>query len=84
MECKGIGEVGADIFLREVQTAWPELKPFADPAALESAGKLRLPTKADELAKLVPDKEFPRLLAALIRCQLAKDLKEVLAAARES
>jgi hypothetical protein len=84
MECKGIGEVGADIFLREVQTAWPELKPFADAAALKSAGKLGLPTKADELAKLVPDKEFPHLLAALIRCRLAKDSKEVLAAARES
>jgi hypothetical protein len=42
------------------------------------------PTKADELAKLVPDKEFPRLLAALIRCRLAKDSKEVLSAAQES
>jgi hypothetical protein len=51
MECKGIGEVGADIFLREVQTAWPELQPFADAAALNSAGKLGLPKKAEEPAK---------------------------------
>jgi len=84
MECKGIGGVGADIFLREVQTAWTELQPFADAAALRSAGKLDLPTKAEELAKLVPKKDFPRLVAALVRCQLAKDPKEMLAAARES
>ena len=68
--------------LREVQTAWTELQPFADAAALRSAGKLDLPTKAEELAKLVPKKDFPRLVAALVRCQLAKDPKEVLAAAR--
>jgi len=48
MECKGIGEVGADIFLREVQTAWTELRPFADSAALKLAGTLGLPTKAEE------------------------------------
>ena len=46
--------------------------------------KLDLRTKAEELAKLVPKKDFPRLVAALVRCQLAKDPKEVLAAARES
>ena len=83
MECKGIGPVGADIFLREVQVAWTELQPFADAAALKSAAKLKLPVKPDGLAKLVPKKDFPRLLAALVRCQLAKDHKNVLAAAKE-
>lgn len=83
MECKGIGEVGADIFLREVQTVWTELQPFADAAALKSARKLGLPTETADLSTLVPKKELPRLLAALVRCQLAKDHKEVLAAARE-
>jgi hypothetical protein len=72
MECKGIGPVGADIFLREVQVTWTELQPFADAAALKSAAKLKLPVKTDELAKLVPKKDFPRLLAALVRGQLAK------------
>jgi hypothetical protein len=83
MECKGIGPVGADIFLREVQVTWTELQPFADAAALKSAAKLKVPVKTDELAKLVPKKDFPRLLAALVRCQLAKDHKNVLAAAKE-
>ena len=66
------------VCLREVQTAWTELQPFADGGALRSTSKLDLPTKAEELAKLVPKKDFPRLVAALVRCQLAKDPKEVL------
>ena len=81
MDCKGIGPGGADIFLREMQVTWTELQPFADAAALKSAAKLKLPVRTGELAKLVPKEEFPRLLAALVRCQLAKDHKNVLAAA---
>ena len=42
MECKGIGDVGADIFLREVQVAWTELQPFVDATGLKSARKLGL------------------------------------------
>ena len=84
MECKDIGPVGANIFLREVQVAWTELQPFADATALKSAAKLKLPLKTDEPVKLVPRRDFPRLLAALLRCQLAKDHKNVLAAAKAS
>lgn len=81
MECKGIGEVGADIFLREVQNVWTELRPCADAVALKSARKLGLPTDAAELAKLVLKTDFPRLVAALVRCQLEKDQKQTLAEA---
>ena len=84
MECKGIGDVGADIFLREVQVAWTELQPFVDATGLKSARKLGLSSDAEELANLAPKKDFPRLLAALVRCQLAKDHKEVVTAAEES
>ena len=38
--CKGVGEVGGDIFLREAQTTSVELQSFAATAALEAAGKL--------------------------------------------
>jgi hypothetical protein len=34
-EFKGIGDVGVDIYFREVQVAWDELRPFADRRALE-------------------------------------------------
>ncbi|MBU2534136.1 MAG: hypothetical protein KKB37_15455, partial [Alphaproteobacteria bacterium] len=69
---KGIGKVGADIFLREVQVAWTEIYPFADSKVMTSAGRLGLGDDADELAKLVPRKHFARLAAALVRVDLAK------------
>ena len=54
-ECKGIGDVGADIFCREVQVAWSELFPFADRRALEAARRFGLEGDADSLARRVPE-----------------------------
>lgn len=72
-EFKGIGDVGADIFFREAQTAWDELHPFADRKALEAAETLGLPKTAEGLSKLVPKADFSRLVAALVRTELGKD-----------
>lgn len=72
-QCKGLGEVGVDIFFREVQDAWDELSPFADRLALATAGRLGLPRSAEGLAGLVPRRDFTRLLTALVRTELAKD-----------
>ncbi len=80
-ECKGLGEVGADIFCREAQIVWDELYPFADRRALEAAKRLGLEDDPGKLAKQVPRKEFPRLVAALVRTSLAKDYEGVLEAA---
>lgn len=80
-EYKGIGDVGADIFCREVQVAWDELHPFADRKSLSSAEKLGLPQSAEALAKLVARDDYPRLLAALVRCDLAGDHDAIRAAA---
>jgi endonuclease III len=77
-ECKGIGDVGADIFCREAQVAWDELFPFADRRALEAAGRLGLEEDAARLARRVPRNDYPRLLAACVRTALAKDFGEVL------
>lgn len=79
---KGIGGTGADIFLREVQGAWEECYPYADKAALSAADKLGLKADADKLAKKVSREDYPRLMAALVRCKLAKDFPAVLDAAR--
>ena len=67
MAFKGIGEVGADIFVREAQVAWPELHPFADARALKTAEALGLPSTAEGLAALVSPRDLPRLLDGLIR-----------------
>src|SRR5918996_2518835 len=80
-ECKGIGDVGADIFCREAQVAWDELFPFADRRALEAAGRLGLEDDAARLAGRVSRKDYPRLLAALVRTGLGKDFDGVLEAA---
>lgn len=69
-EFSGIGEVGADIFCREVQAAWPELYPFVDQKSVDSAEKLGLASSKEAVAKLVPQKDLPRLLAALVRTDL--------------
>jgi len=82
-EFKGIGPVGADIFLREVQLAWDELYPFADDKALEAAQSIDLPDTAEGLARLVPRADFPRLLSGLIRADLAGDLDAIRLAAEE-
>jgi hypothetical protein len=78
-EFKGIGDVGADIFLRDVQAAWPELFPFADERVLASAEKLGLPRNAKELAALVRGRRaFARLVAALVWVELERRHEEVL------
>jgi hypothetical protein len=77
-ECKGLGDVGADIFCREAQVPWDELFPFADRRARQVAGRLGLEDDPAALAKRVSHKDYPRLLAALVRAGLAKDLEGVL------
>lgn len=72
-EVPRIGRVGADI-CREVQAAWPELRPYLDKRTLDGARRLGLPADPDRLAKLVPDGEEARLSAALVRVTLDKDL----------
>ena len=81
-EFKGVGDVGVDIFFREVQVAWDELFPFADRRALDAAGRLKLPKDPRRLARQADDGDYARLLAALIRVALDDDYAAVRAAAR--
>ena len=71
MAFKGIGEVGADIFFREMQGVWPEHFPFLDRKARAAAHRLGLPETAQELADLVGRDRFPPLVTALTRAELA-------------
>lgn len=77
----GIGETGADIFLREVQVAWSEVYPFADARVLRGAERLGLGRTPRELAKLVRRQDFARFAAALVRVDLYKAYDEVREAA---
>lgn len=80
-EFKGIGDVGVDIFSREVQGVWEELYPFADRKALTGAAQLGLPADPAKLAALVSKTDYSRLLAALVRMEIAHGQEAVLAEA---
>lgn len=61
----GIGNTGADMFCREAQAAWPELRPFFDARTLAGAEVLGLPVDPAKLATLVPATKLHRLASAL-------------------
>ncbi|MEU6077859.1 hypothetical protein [Micromonospora sp. NPDC047074] len=72
-EFPGIGPTGADIFLREAQVVWQDLRPYADRRALAGAKRLGLPDSADRLAGLVAPADFGRLASALVRVALGEE-----------
>jgi hypothetical protein len=75
-EVKGIGPTGADIFCREVQAVWPEVRPHFDKKTLSGARELGLPADPEKLAGLVPDDQVARLAAALVRATLDRGLAD--------
>jgi hypothetical protein len=75
-----MGPVGVDIFCREAQAVWPELRPYLDKKTLDGAKKVGLPTDQGELAKLA-GADVHRLAAALVRVSLDKKLAETVRAA---
>ncbi|MBO0714514.1 MAG: hypothetical protein J2P59_07140 [Acidimicrobiales bacterium] len=75
-QLKGTGEVGVDIFFREVQRSWPELYPFADRRALQVAHRLGLGDDARSLTRLAEGDEFVRLVNGLVRVHLDRAYDE--------
>jgi hypothetical protein len=75
-----MGPVGVDIFCREAQAVWPELRPYLDRKTLDGARRVGLPADPDKLAKLARD-DVPRLAAALVRVSLDKKLADAVRAA---
>lgn len=69
-EFRGIGPTGAEIFCREAQGIWPELRPAFDRRALDGAREADLPGDPRRLATLVEAPDLPRLAAALVRTTL--------------
>ena len=69
-----LGAVGANIFAREAQAVWPELRPALDGKALDGARRLGLPADPDRLAELGTRDRLAELAAALVRVSLDKEL----------
>jgi endonuclease III len=71
---KGIGDTGADIYLREVQDVWPWARPYFDDRATAAAKQLGLPAQPAKLGALAP-RANARLAAALVRASLDDDVR---------
>jgi endonuclease III len=71
---KGIGDTGADIYLREVQDVWTWVRPYFDDRATAAAKQLGLPTQPEKLGAVAPEGNA-RLAAALIRVSLDDDVR---------
>jgi hypothetical protein len=75
--CTGIGKVGADIFCREAQAVWGELRPYADEVALQAAEELGLGSRSHQLAEVHGRDDLSGLTAALVRAALAGDIEDL-------
>jgi hypothetical protein len=78
---KGIGDTGADIFLREIQDVWTWVRPYYDERAVAAARQLGLPTDVDQLGALAA-RDNARLAGALVRVSLDDELREKVAPQR--
>jgi endonuclease III len=72
---KGIGETGADIYLREVQDIWTWVRPYFDERAVRAACDLGLPGDPGKLSELAP-RGNAKLAAALVRVSLNDNLRD--------
>jgi endonuclease III len=75
---KGIGDTGADIFLREVQDVWTWVRPHFDKRATAAAREIGLPVDPRKLGDLAP-RRTANLAAALVRASLDDDIRAELA-----
>lgn len=78
MKFDGIGDIGAAIFLREVQDVWTWARPYFDERATSAAASLGLPIEPAELGALAPRRNA-LLAAALVRVALDPNLGERIA-----
>lgn len=68
-ELRGVDDLPADAFFREVQVVWDEHYPFVDERALAAARKLGLPDDPQGLAPCVAREDLPRLACGLARVE---------------
>ncbi|RZS45145.1 hypothetical protein EV193_1011032 [Herbihabitans rhizosphaerae] len=73
-EVPRLGPVGADIFCREAQQVWPELRPYLDKKVLAGASRVGLPADERMLARLVDADDLAAFTASLVRVALDRDL----------
>ena len=75
-EFTGVGPVGADIFLREVQAVWTWLRPYLGERAGQTATELGIPDTERGLAEAIGDDDLAHVTAALIRYSTDREVRE--------
>ncbi|MFI2367832.1 endonuclease [Streptomyces sp. NPDC018833] len=81
-EVPGLGPAGVEIFLREVQSVWPEAGPLLDDKALEGARRLGLPADGEALLKAARSLKSTghtdpaHLAAALVRAAVDNEVAD--------
>lgn len=75
---RGFGDVGADIFLINVQSVWPAMAPWLDARSLRAAGEIGIGEDVDKMyAELDRDPvAMSRLANGLSTARLEKVVKE--------
>jgi hypothetical protein len=71
-----LGPVGADIFCREAQLVWAELRPYLDRKVLAGAEKVGLPADCSRLTRLVDRDQLAAFAGGLMRVQLDRSLAD--------
>jgi hypothetical protein len=71
----GIGPVGIDIFLREVQAVWPWVRPYVGERVAKAAKQLGVPSTPRGLASAVGTDDLSRITAAIMQASLDRDVR---------
>lgn len=71
----GIGPVGVDIFLREVQAAWPWVRPYVGERVAKAARQLGVPSTPRGLASAAGTDDLSQITAAIMHASLDKELR---------
>ena len=78
-EIRGLGDLGADIFINNVQSVWPDMAPFIDSRSLKAAEESGIETDLDAIFKELKGDcvEMSRLANGLSLMRLEKKVREV-------
>ncbi|OJJ50871.1 hypothetical protein ASPZODRAFT_55175 [Penicilliopsis zonata CBS 506.65] len=78
-EVKGLGDLGADIFLNNVQSVWPSMAPFVDARSIKAAEELGLGTDLEVIYRELGHDSFKmsRFANGLSAVRLEKKVHKV-------
>ncbi|RHZ51387.1 uncharacterized protein CDV56_105004 [Aspergillus thermomutatus] len=79
-EIKGLGDLGVDLFLNNVQSVWPSMAPFVDARSLKTADEIGISTDLEAIYESLDrdSMRMSRLANGLSHVRLDKKQREVM------